>query len=70
MEGVKGVDGVDVEIYQVPETLPESALQAMHAPPKADHPVLTHDLIEKVCVYYACASPRIRGFLPTRGRQR
>lgn len=49
LEGVKSVDGVDVEIYQVPETMPEAVLQAMHAPPKADHPVLTHDLLDKVC---------------------
>jgi len=33
--------GVEVDIYQVPETLPEEVLAKMHAPKKADHPVLT-----------------------------
>lgn len=45
VEGVKTVDGVEVDLYQVPETLPEAVLTAMHAPPKADHPVFTHDLV-------------------------
>lgn len=32
-EGVKAAGGT-VDFYQVPETLPESVLSAMHAPPK------------------------------------
>ena len=33
--------GADVDIYQVPETLPEEVLTKMSAPPKnADHPVI------------------------------
>jgi len=30
-----------VDIYQVPETLPQEVLTKMHAPPKTSHPVLT-----------------------------
>jgi NAD(P)H dehydrogenase (quinone) len=41
-EGVKEAGATPV-IYQVPETLPEEILKKMHAAPKADHPVLTHD---------------------------
>ncbi|KIO32479.1 benzoquinone reductase [Tulasnella calospora MUT 4182] len=36
-------DGVDAEIYQVPETLSDEILAKMHAPPKADYPIITPD---------------------------
>ncbi|KIO34047.1 benzoquinone reductase [Tulasnella calospora MUT 4182] len=36
-------DGADAEIYQVPETLSEEIRTKMHAPPKADDPVITPD---------------------------
>ncbi|KAG9050934.1 hypothetical protein FS837_001108 [Tulasnella sp. UAMH 9824] len=34
-------EGADVEIYQVPETLSDEILAKMHAPAKANHPVIT-----------------------------
>eukprot|EP01102_Stenamoeba_stenopodia_P003590 TRINITY_DN13775_c0_g1_i1.p1 TRINITY_DN13775_c0_g1~~TRINITY_DN13775_c0_g1_i1.p1 ORF type:complete len:207 (+),score=61.08 TRINITY_DN13775_c0_g1_i1:86-706(+) len=46
-EVVKGAKkaGVEVELYQVPETLSEEILAKMHAPPKADVPVIdVHNL--------------------------
>lgn len=33
--------GATCDIFQVPETLPEEVLTKMHAPPKADYPVIT-----------------------------
>ena len=39
----KGIEagGATCDIYQVPETLSEDIQKAMHAPPKADHPIIT-----------------------------
>ncbi|KAA8893320.1 flavo protein-like protein [Sphaerosporella brunnea] len=39
----KGIEaaGGSVEIYQVPETLPQEVLTKMHAAPKADYPIAT-----------------------------
>ena len=39
----KGIEagGATCDIYQVPETLSEEVLTAMHAPPKKDHPIIT-----------------------------
>ncbi|GLE08440.1 hypothetical protein PINS_up019623 [Pythium insidiosum] len=45
-EGVQKVDGVSVDIYQVPETLPQDVLDKMHAPPKRDHPIATPDVLK------------------------
>ncbi|KAJ0409902.1 hypothetical protein P43SY_005796 [Pythium insidiosum] len=42
-EGILKVDGISVDIYQVPETLPKEVLDKMHAPPKRDHPIATPD---------------------------
>jgi hypothetical protein len=33
-------EGIDAEIYQVPETLPAEVLEKMHAPAKAADPIL------------------------------
>ncbi|KZV89046.1 NADH-quinone oxidoreductase [Exidia glandulosa HHB12029] len=41
-EGVKEAGG-NVTIYQIPETLPKEVLEAMHAPPKPDYPIITPD---------------------------
>lgn len=43
----KGVEsaGGEATIFQVPETLPESVLEAMHAPPKPDYPIATNDTL-------------------------
>ena len=41
----KGVESADpkiqVELYQVPETLPQEVLDKMYAPPKPDVPIIT-----------------------------
>lgn len=43
--GVDSVEGVEGIIYQVAETLPAEVLTKMHAPPKADYPIIDpHDL--------------------------
>ncbi|ORX64299.1 flavo protein WrbA [Linderina pennispora] len=42
-EGLEKSALVDVEVYQFPETLSESVLQSMYAPPKPDIPVITVD---------------------------
>lgn len=39
-EGVDAVEGVEATIYQVPDILPAEVLEKMHAPPKADHPII------------------------------
>uniref|UniRef100_A0A1D1XQQ1 NAD(P)H dehydrogenase (quinone) n=1 Tax=Anthurium amnicola TaxID=1678845 RepID=A0A1D1XQQ1_9ARAE len=45
LEVKKGVESVTpnvkVELYQIPETLPQEILDKMHAPPKPDIPVIT-----------------------------
>ncbi|TYZ69490.1 hypothetical protein PybrP1_001834 [[Pythium] brassicae (nom. inval.)] len=45
--GVESVTGVTAEIYQIPETLPESVLTLMHAPPKKDYPIVTPDVLKE-----------------------
>ncbi|TAQ89803.1 hypothetical protein B7494_g1899 [Chlorociboria aeruginascens] len=37
-EGLKKA-GIEADIYQIPETLPEEILTKMYAPPKADYPI-------------------------------
>ncbi|CAL1709330.1 unnamed protein product [Somion occarium] len=60
-EAVKaGVEasGGSATIFQIPETLPQEVLTALHAPPKADYPVITPDKL-----------PEFNGFIfgiPTR----
>ncbi|PQE31590.1 minor allergen Alt a 7 protein [Rutstroemia sp. NJR-2017a WRK4] len=45
-EGLKKA-GIDADLYQVPETLPEEVLAKMHAPPKnADIPVINAKTLE------------------------
>jgi len=39
--------GIEADLYQVPETLPEEVLAKMHAPPKSDIPVVTPATLEK-----------------------
>eukprot|EP00051_Salpingoeca_urceolata_P006936 m.91805 g.91805 ORF g.91805 m.91805 type:complete len:249 (+) comp15051_c0_seq1:198-944(+) len=43
--------GATCSIFQVPETLPEAVLKAMHAPDKGDDPVLTHDKLPELTEY-------------------
>ncbi|TRM55504.1 flavo protein-like protein [Schizophyllum amplum] len=40
--GVEAAGG-SATIFQIPETLPESVLQLMHAPPKPDYPIIDAD---------------------------
>jgi len=39
--------GIEADLYQVPETLPQEVLTKMHAPPKSDLPVVTAATLEK-----------------------
>ncbi|RUS20560.1 flavo protein-like protein [Endogone sp. FLAS-F59071] len=45
----KGLEsqGVEVKLFQVSETLPDSVLAKMHAPPKADIPVISVDKLSE-----------------------
>jgi len=45
-EGLKAA-GIEADIYQVAETLPAEVLTKMHAPPKANHPIITPDKLEE-----------------------
>jgi len=45
-EGLKKA-GIEADIFQVPETLPEEVLAKMHAPPKPDYPVIDATIIAK-----------------------
>jgi NAD(P)H dehydrogenase (quinone) len=43
--GIENAGG-SVDIYQIPETLPEGVLGKMHAAPKPDHPIITADILK------------------------
>jgi len=45
----KGIEaaGGKVDVYQVPETLPQEVLSKMHAPPKSDLPTITPDILKE-----------------------
>mmetsp|Transcript_18151 Transcript_18151/g.34085 ORF Transcript_18151/g.34085 Transcript_18151/m.34085 type:complete len:467 (-) Transcript_18151:138-1538(-) len=49
-EGAKK-EGVEVDFYQVNETLPDAVLTAMGAPPKPDIPTIGHANIDTLCGY-------------------
>ncbi|KAJ4805473.1 NAD(P)H dehydrogenase (quinone) [Rhynchospora pubera] len=40
-KGASSVEGVEVNLFQVPETLPEDVLGKMGAPPKSEAPIIT-----------------------------
>ncbi|KAI8320219.1 protoplast secreted protein 2 precursor [Martensiomyces pterosporus] len=42
-KGLEKVSNIDIEVYQFAETLSDEILGKMHAPPKADIPVITTD---------------------------
>ncbi|KAK9762860.1 hypothetical protein K7432_010998 [Basidiobolus ranarum] len=46
-EGVEKVPGVEVSLFQIPETLSEEVLAKMHAPPKPDIPVISPAQLEE-----------------------
>jgi len=56
--------GAEVDIYQVPETLPQEVLTKMYAPPKASHPVLTDVSILKNYDGFAFGIPTRYGRAP------
>jgi len=45
-EGLKKA-GIEADLYQVPETLPQEVLTKMHAPPKSDYPVADAKILEQ-----------------------
>ncbi|KAI8373149.1 NAD(P)H:quinone oxidoreductase, type IV [Radiomyces spectabilis] len=49
LEAQKGLEaaGVEVKLFQVPETLPEEVLTKMHAPAKPDIPVITTEELKE-----------------------
>lgn len=49
--GAARAQGVDVDLFQVPELLPDAVLQAMHAPPKCGDPVLDHSKLDSLVNY-------------------
>lgn len=46
-KGVEQVPDVTAEVFQIAETLPQEALEEMHAAPKLDHPVATPEVLEQ-----------------------
>jgi len=44
-EGLKKA-GIEADVFQVPETLPEEVLAKMHAPPKSDYPNVDAKILE------------------------
>ncbi|GJP56605.1 hypothetical protein CLOM_g15959 [Closterium sp. NIES-68] len=52
-KGAESVEGVEVSIFQVPETLSEEVLAKMHAPPKPDIPSIdVHNLPDADCFLF------------------
>ena len=48
-KGVESADpNIQIELYQVPETLPQEVLDKMYAPPKPDVPIITGKAIIQV----------------------
>jgi NAD(P)H dehydrogenase (quinone) len=45
-EGLKKA-GIEADVYQIAETLPQEVLTKMHAPPKSDIPVADAKILEK-----------------------
>lgn len=73
-EGLSAVDGVEVTVLRVPETLPDEVLAKMHAPPKADDPVVTTaQLLEfdafvfGVPTRFGTAAAQMKAFIDTTG---
>ncbi|ANB15094.1 Pst2p [Sugiyamaella lignohabitans] len=45
-KGVKEA-GLEADIFQIPETLPQEVLETIHAPPKSDDPIATNDTLKE-----------------------
>lgn len=56
LEAKKGIESVSpsvqVELYQVPETLSQEILDKMHAPPKPDIPIITGRNIIQIDLFF------------------
>jgi len=61
-EGLKKV-GIEADLYQIPETLPEEVLAKMHAPPKSDIPLITPATLEQYDAFL-CGIPTRYGNFP------
>ncbi|KAG6491440.1 NAD(P)H dehydrogenase (quinone) FQR1-like [Zingiber officinale] len=46
-KGAASVEGVEVKLWQVPETLPEGVLGKMGAPPKSDVPIIEPNALQE-----------------------
>lgn len=72
-EGLKA-GGAEVDIYQVEETLPDSVLEKMGAPPKKDYPIISADQLTNydgimfgVSGRYGSYSAQIKTFMDSTG---
>ena len=62
-KGVESADpNIQVELYQVPETLPQEVLDKMYAPPKPDIPIITGEI---TILLQSLADSIFRGYLIT-----
>jgi NAD(P)H dehydrogenase (quinone) len=73
----KGVEeaGLTCDIYQVAETLPDEVLTMMHAPPKADDPIITPDKMTEydgflfgISGWFGSVSAQMRSFMDSTGQ--
>mmetsp|Transcript_17658 Transcript_17658/g.50579 ORF Transcript_17658/g.50579 Transcript_17658/m.50579 type:complete len:203 (-) Transcript_17658:95-703(-) len=67
-------NGIDVDLYQVPETLPDSVLEKMYAAPKPDVPIATPDILESadgiifgIPTRYGMAAAQMKAFMDSTG---
>ncbi|KAJ1948818.1 hypothetical protein FBU59_001420, partial [Linderina macrospora] len=74
-QGLESTGLVSVEIYQVPETLSDEILTKMHAPPKADYPVITADKLAEadgflfgIPTRYGTAAAQVKSFFDSTGQ--
>jgi NAD(P)H dehydrogenase (quinone) len=47
VEGAKKIANIEINIYQIKETLTDEILTKMHAPPKKEHPEITPDILKE-----------------------
>jgi NAD(P)H dehydrogenase (quinone) len=67
--------GAEVDIFQIPETLPEEVLEKMYAPPKPDYPIMTPDKMPEYDGFlfglpgrYGSAPAQMRTFMDATGK--
>lgn len=73
-KGADSVEGVEASLFQVPETLPPEVLVKMHAPPKADVPIIeASQLADADCIIfgfptrYGMMSAQMKAFFDATG---